>query len=80
MEDNENIINLEGDSGDDPNLGKTTEEGWSFSSIHVIILGIATGFIRNMFFQGLGDFGTVIDAIAVLLIIIGIFRALKEGV
>lgn len=79
MED-DNIVNLEGDSGDNPNLENTSEKR-SFSSIHVIVLGITIGFIKSVFFEGIrDDLGMIIDTVAILLIIVGIIRIFKDGI
>ena len=76
---NNDIVNLEDEPNDNLNL-KDSSENLALSSIQVIILGIAIGFIKAVFFQNLeGTLGTMIDVVAIILIIVGIFRIFKEG-
>lgn len=49
------------------------------SSIHIAILGVAIGFVHNIFFSGLSEnWSTALNALTILLIFIGIVGLFKN--
>ena len=51
------------------------------SSIHIAILGVAIGFVNNIFFENLNEnWSTALNALAILFIFIGIVGLFKNQV
>ena len=80
MEDIE-IQNLDTEMEDVAKEIKESKTGFSFSPLHFIIVGIAIGFISNMFFQGSGETtDNIVNLIALIFILIGIIGMFKDQI